>query len=137
MSQTPNKSQDKKSFLDRLWVSVVAIPIVVALIWFGAPWFTLLVVVWGMGGAYEFYHQVQHSKGLSPLTIFGMLWVGLLIASPHFSSVPHFKDISPTQFAVDDRGDFFTCLSFCGARAKKMPLPIGPGRWAEFFISAG
>ena len=72
--------------LDRLWVSLVAIPIVVAVVWFDVPWpwFTLLAVVWGMGGAHEFYSHLKRSKGLSPLTIFGLLWVGLLIASPSF-----------------------------------------------------
>jgi phosphatidate cytidylyltransferase len=100
MSQIPNKNQDKKSFLDRLWVSIIAVPVVAVLIWYGAPWFTLLVVAWGMGGAYEFYHLVNYSKGLSPLTVFGMLWVGLLIASPHFSELTFLKTITPVTLLL-------------------------------------
>jgi phosphatidate cytidylyltransferase len=119
MSQTPNKSQDKKSFMDRFWVSVIAIPVMAVLIWFGAPWFTILVVVWGMGGAYEFYHLVRHSKGLSPLTIFGMLWVGLLIASPHFTSVPHFKGISPTSMLLTT-GVIFSLLFILRRKGKEI-----------------
>jgi phosphatidate cytidylyltransferase len=72
----------------------------VALIWFGAPWFTLLVVAWGMGGAHEFYKLVAHSKGLSPLTLFGMFWVGLLIASPHITHIPHFRGTSPIVILI-------------------------------------
>ncbi len=94
MNQTQNKNLDKKALMDRLWVSLVAIPIVVALIWFGAPWFTLLAVAWSMGSVHEFYYHLKHSKKLSPLTIFGMIWVGLLVASPHLKTVTHFKDVS-------------------------------------------
>ena len=100
MGQIEKQSKDKKSLMDRLWVSIVAIPIVVAMVWFEGPWLTLLGVVWGMGGVWEFYHLVKHSKGLSPLTYFGMLWVGLLIASPNFHSVNHFKDVSPTTMLL-------------------------------------
>jgi phosphatidate cytidylyltransferase len=112
MTQTPNKSQDKKSFMDRLWVSLVAIPIVAALIWFGAPWFTLL------GGAYEFYNLIKHSKGLNPLTGFGMLWVGLLIASPHYTAIPHFKDISPVTLLLTG-GVVFSLLIVLGRKGKE------------------
>ena len=105
--------------MDRFWVSVIAIPIMAVLIWFGAPWFTILVVVWGMGGAYEFYHLVQHSKGLSPLIIFGMLWVGLLIASPHFSSVPHLKNISSTNLILTT-GVIFSLLIILRRHGKEL-----------------
>jgi phosphatidate cytidylyltransferase len=118
MSQTANKNQDKKSFLDRLWVSLVAIPVMIALIWYGAPWFTLLVVAWGMGGAYEFYHLLKFSKGLAPLTVFGMLWVGLLIASPHFTAVPQAENLTPVTLLLTS-GVFLSLLLILWRKGKE------------------
>ena len=95
MSQIENKNQEKKVILDRIWVSLVAIPIVVLLVWFGSFWFTLLAVAWGLGAVHEYYQIIKHSKKLQPLTYFGMIWAALLIASPHFKTVPHMANISP------------------------------------------
>jgi phosphatidate cytidylyltransferase len=117
MSQIKQNNQEKKSFLDRIWVSIVAIPIVGALVWLGGPWFTLLAVVWSMGCAWEFYNLVRHAKGLSPLIIFGMLWVGLLIASPHFTRVPHFGTLSPTALILT-AGVMFSLLISLWRRTK-------------------
>ncbi|HSW58516.1 MAG TPA: phosphatidate cytidylyltransferase [Dehalococcoidales bacterium] len=100
MDQTDKKSQDKKSLIQRAWVSLIAIPLVVVIIWFGAPWFTLLVVFWCMGSVHEFYTHIKKSKKFSPLVIFGMIWVGLLVASPHIKSLPQFADISPAAFLL-------------------------------------
>jgi phosphatidate cytidylyltransferase len=95
MSQIENKNQEKKVLLDRLWVSLVAIPVVVIVIWLGSYWFTLLAVAWGLGAVHEFYQIIHHSGKAQPLIYFGMLWTGLMIVSPHFTSIPRMEAISP------------------------------------------
>jgi phosphatidate cytidylyltransferase len=102
MSQPGPVAKDKLITQKRIISSVIAIPIVVALVWFDTPlpWFTVLVAVWGMGGAYEFLSLVKRSKGISPLIPFGLLWVLLLIISPHFDHIPHLSRISPSSFLI-------------------------------------
>lgn len=70
----------------RLLTSFVALPVVLAAMWFGKPWFTILIACWGLLAALEFYRMVAASKA-SPLTVFGLIWIVLLIISPHFSNV--------------------------------------------------
>ncbi len=69
-------------FKKRTIVVIIGVPVVIAFIWFGTPWFTIFGAIWGVMAAYEFYGIVKHSKGLSPLTFFGLTWVALLIVSP-------------------------------------------------------
>ena len=64
----------KKRVITALW----GIPLLVAIIWFGEPWFTILVAVWGLLAAFEFYRLVTGS-GVSPLTYFGLIWTLLFI----------------------------------------------------------
>jgi phosphatidate cytidylyltransferase len=80
-------------FKQRAISIAIALPIVVVVVWFGMPWFTILAVGWGLGSVWEFYGLVKRAKGVAPLTYFGLLWTLLFIISPHFSKVPHFKDI--------------------------------------------
>lgn len=63
----------------------MGIPLLIAIIWFGEPWFTILVAIWGLLAASEFYRMVAASK-VSPLTCFGLIWTLLFILSPHFDS---------------------------------------------------
>src|SRR5512143_1307 len=74
----------------RAIVTVIGVPLVMAAIWFDRPipWLTVLGVVWGGAAAYEFYHIITETKGLSPLTWFGVVWVGLMVMSPHFKYPP-------------------------------------------------
>ena len=44
----------------------------------------MLVAIWGLLAAFEFYKLVNHSKVL-PLTYFGLIWSLLFILSPHFN----------------------------------------------------
>jgi phosphatidate cytidylyltransferase len=71
----------------RTITTIIAIPIVIALIWFDKPipWFTLLGAGWGLGAAYEFYH-ILSLRGIAPLTYFGLLWTALFVVSPHLPS---------------------------------------------------
>jgi len=67
----------------RVITAIWGIPLLTAIIWFGEPWFTLLVAIWGVLAAFEFYRLVTTSK-VSPITYFGLIWVLLFIISPHF-----------------------------------------------------
>ena len=67
----------------RTITALCGIPLLIAVIWFGEPWFTILVAIWGLLAAFEFYRLVAASK-VSPLTYFGLIWTLLFILSPHF-----------------------------------------------------
>ena len=67
----------------RVLSALVLIPPIFAAIWFGNPWFSLVVAAAAAVGILEFYGL----RGLSfrqPLAIFGLMWVLLLIAGAHF-----------------------------------------------------
>jgi phosphatidate cytidylyltransferase len=73
----------KKRFITALW----GIPLLGAAIWFSIPeypfpLFTVLVAIWGMLAAFEFY-KMAAGKKLAPLTCFGLVWTLLFIISPH------------------------------------------------------
>jgi len=70
----------KKRFLTAVWGLIL----VVATVWFDVPlpWFTVLVAIWGLLAAYEFF-KMAHSAKLAPLTYFGMAWILLIIIRPH------------------------------------------------------
>jgi len=67
----------------RIITALAGLPLLIAVIWFGEPWFTILVAIWGLLAAFEFYRMVAASK-VSPLTCFGLIWVLLFILRPHF-----------------------------------------------------
>ena len=58
---------------------------VITAVWFDQPlpWFTIVVAIWGLLAAYEFYKMVAAAK-VPPLTYFGLIWTLLFILSPHF-----------------------------------------------------
>lgn len=70
----------------RVITALLGIPLLIAIIWFDEPlpWFTILVAIWGLLAAYEFYSMVGVSK-VKPLVYFGLTWTLLFILSPHFS----------------------------------------------------
>ena len=72
----------KKRSITALW----GIPLLIAAIWFGQPWFTGLVAIWGVLAVFEFYRLVSASKK-PPLTYFGLIWTLLFILSPHFDYI--------------------------------------------------
>ncbi len=71
----------------RVITALVGLPLLIPVIWFGEPWFTILVAIWGLLAAFEFYRMVAASK-VSPLTYFGLIWTLLFILSPHFDYAP-------------------------------------------------
>ncbi len=81
----------KKRVITALW----GIPLLGAAVWFDQPlpWFTVLVAIWGLLAALEFYRLVAASK-VPPLTYFGLIWTLLFILSRNsdllFILEPHF-----------------------------------------------
>ena len=74
-----------KRVLTVLWI----VPLLVVAAWFSGPeyafpWFTVLIAVWGILAAWEFYRMVGVSRS-RPLAAFGLVWVLLLIIVPHCS----------------------------------------------------
>ena len=69
----------KKRIIAALW----GIPLLFAVIWFGEPWFSIVVAAWGLLAVLEFYRLVAAAK-VPPLTYFGLVWTLLFIISPHF-----------------------------------------------------
>ncbi len=82
----------KQRVITALW----GIPLLVIIVWYGEPWFTILVAIWGVLAVFEFYRLVAASK-VSPLTYFGLVWTLLFILSrnpdllarlePHFDLI--------------------------------------------------
>jgi len=72
----------KKRAITALW----GIPLLITAVWFEEPlpWFTIIVAIWGLLAAFEFYRMVTASK-IAPLTCFGLIWTLLFILSPHLN----------------------------------------------------
>jgi phosphatidate cytidylyltransferase len=70
-------------FSQRTIITLIGVPLVIAVIWFGLPWFTIFGVLWGSGALWEYFNIVSHSKGLSPLTYFGLVWAAVIVMSPN------------------------------------------------------
>jgi len=68
----------------RIITVLIGLPLLTAIIWFGEPWFTILVAIWGLLAVSEFYRMASATEKVSPLTCFGLIWVLLFILSPHF-----------------------------------------------------
>jgi len=68
----------------RVLSAVVALPIIVAAIWFGSPWFTLLVAVAALLGVIEFHSIFTRGKLQLPAYI-SMLWVLLFVGHAHYA----------------------------------------------------
>jgi len=66
----------------RIITALCVIPLLIAAIWFGTPWFTVFVAIWGLLAVFEFYKIVAVSK-VPPLAYLGLIWTLLFILSPH------------------------------------------------------
>ncbi len=67
----------------RVLSSIVLVPILVAAIWFGNPWFSILVAIAALLGALEFFNMVSR-RGWQPLTVFGTLWTLFFIFNAYY-----------------------------------------------------
>lgn len=67
----------------RVITSLGAIPLVVAIIWYGDPWlFVTFIAIWGLLAVIEFYRLVTALKVI-PLYVFGIIWTLLFILIRH------------------------------------------------------
>ena len=71
--------------LQRSLTALVGIPILVAAVWLGAPWLTVLVLVAGVVGVWELYRMTPASIGPLPV-VFGVAWVVALVLGAHVAS---------------------------------------------------
>ena len=66
----------------RILTAVVGLPLLIAIIWFGEPWFTILIAAMSALAGWEFYRMAGGLR-VQPITYFGIAWILLLIVSPH------------------------------------------------------
>ncbi len=68
----------------RVLSAAVFVPIVFASIWFGNPWFSIVVAIAAILGVIEFYAMVSQ-RGWQPLTVFGTLWTLFFIFNAYYA----------------------------------------------------
>jgi len=70
----------------RIITAFCLLPVLVVAVWFDEPlpWLTVVAAVWGVLAALEFYRAIRES-GIEPLNCFGLIFILLLIISPHCS----------------------------------------------------
>jgi phosphatidate cytidylyltransferase len=64
----------------RIITALLLIPLPVTAIWFGEPWFTILVVIFGVLAALEFY-RLGSATRVSPVTYLGLIFTLIFIIS--------------------------------------------------------
>jgi phosphatidate cytidylyltransferase len=69
----------------RVITAAIGVPLVILAIWFGDPWFSLLIAAAALAGTYEFYHMVNFDRK-EPLIYLGLLWSLALVLSPHYGN---------------------------------------------------
>lgn len=71
--------------LQRSLTALVGIPVLVAAIWLGAPWLTVLVVAAGMAAIWELYKMTPPGVGPLPVVL-GAAWVAALLSGAQAAS---------------------------------------------------
>lgn len=67
----------------RVLSALVFIPLIVVIVWFGGPAYSLLIAAAAALGVLEFYGMMGLSRR-HPLTLFGLIWVLLFVLVAHF-----------------------------------------------------
>lgn len=67
----------------RVLSALVGIPILLAAIWFGEPWYSLLIAAIALAAALEFFRMAPANIGRA-LTLFGVLWTELFILNAYY-----------------------------------------------------
>jgi phosphatidate cytidylyltransferase len=67
----------------RVITGAVGVPLIILAIWFGDPWFSLLIAAAALAGTYEFYRMSNFDRR-EPLIYLGLLWALALVLSPHY-----------------------------------------------------
>jgi len=71
----------------RVITAAIGVPLVILAVWFGEPWFSILIGAVALAVALEFYHLIAASHKGCPLTYFGLLWTLVLVLSPHYQNI--------------------------------------------------
>jgi phosphatidate cytidylyltransferase len=85
----------------RIITACVGVPFLAIIIWLGEPWFGIMLAIWGVLAAYEFFHLVSSTR-IQPLTYFGLVFVAIFILRSHiedFANV-HLNFDAVTPFLV-------------------------------------
>jgi phosphatidate cytidylyltransferase len=69
----------------RVITAAVGVPLVILAIWFGDPWFTLLIAAAALAGTYEFYHMANFDRK-EPLIYLGLLCSLALVLRRYYQS---------------------------------------------------
>ena len=94
--------------LQRSLTALVGIPVILAVIWLGFPWLTLLLVLVGVAAIRELYQMTPIGVGRLPVWL-GAGWViALILGAQVASGLAHFLIISG---AVITTGSFIGLLS--------------------------
>lgn len=91
----PERSQLRQ----RLLSAAVFIPILLALIWVGNPWFCILVAAVALLGAIEFYRLATHG-GWQPSVVLGVAFTLFFIADVYFAQPRATEILIPTAVAL-------------------------------------
>jgi phosphatidate cytidylyltransferase len=86
--------------LQRTVTALVGLPVILAAIWWGSPWLTILVLLVAVQGIREVYRLLPPGTGALPVTL-GALWVvALVLGSQAASGINNFLIISASILAV-------------------------------------
>jgi phosphatidate cytidylyltransferase len=66
----------------RILTTVVGLPLLIAIIWSGEPWFTLLMATMAGLAGWEFYRMAGRLK-IQPIAYFAIVFIVLITVSPH------------------------------------------------------
>ena len=85
----------------RIITAIIGLPLLIAAIWLGTPWFTILVAAMAVLGSLEFY-RMSNLINVQPITYFGVAWVLLLVLSPYcpYSATTPFLITSATVISL-------------------------------------
>jgi len=70
----------------RVVTAAIVIPLVISLIWFGDPWFSVFIAAVVLLGTFEFYRASGNLDRRQPLVYLGLLWALALALSPHYKT---------------------------------------------------
>jgi phosphatidate cytidylyltransferase len=70
----------------RVITAAVGVPLIILAIWFGDPWFSLLMAAAALAGTYELYRMADFDRR-EPLLYLGLLWTLAFVLSPHYSDL--------------------------------------------------
>ena len=80
----------------RVITALILIPLPIAAVWFGEPWFTSLVAIFGVLAVFEFY-RLGSSVKVSPVIYIGLLFTLLFIISRNPELLSHLENsLDPT-----------------------------------------